>query len=433
MWTSHLAARAAALQSRLAPAAFCPLKRRRRRAGELDPMLCTARARTARASLAIAVLLGLGAHATGQALVRDSSGQGHHGIAQGGITVGVPGAPGFGTAFQFDGQSGSFVEVSPNQNLLPTRITVSAWVKLGAASCIGFNACAVVSNEGNPGGEFGYGLRVFPASSSVAGTAQWCIGGVGGPGNCAYSAPGEVVTGVWTHLVGTYDSATGEAKVYVNGVATGTGNPAFLPPGTGFNTTQSLYIGRVPYTFGPLSWNGTIDDVRIYDRVLAPAEIQNPPNTGTIGWWKLNEPTVGVEYCSPAVPNSTGAAARMSATGSAEVAQNDLTLEASSLPSSSFGYFLTSATQGLVVNPGGTQGNLCLAGAIGRYFRPGQIMNSGSAGVISLAVDLNQHPTPVGFVAVQPGQTWNFTAWYRDAVAGNATSNFADGLEITFY
>ena len=34
--------------------------------------------------------------------------------------------------------------------------------------------------------------------------------------------------------------------------------------------------------------------------------------------------------------------------------------------------------------------------------------------------------------AVSAGETWSFQAWYRDAVAGTATSNFTDGYEIMF-
>jgi hypothetical protein len=141
--------------------------------------------------------------------------------------------------------------------------------------------------------------------------------------------------------------------------------------------------------------------------------------------------SVGTNYCT-AVPNSTGNAASMSASGSAAVVANDLVLGADRLPLNAFGFFLTSATQGFVQNPGGSQGNLCLGSSIGRYVGSGQIQNSGAAGAITLSVDLTQHPTPIGPVPVQVGQTWNFTAWYRDAVGGVAVSNFADGLEVVF-
>jgi hypothetical protein len=140
---------------------------------------------------------------------------------------------------------------------------------------------------------------------------------------------------------------------------------------------------------------------------------------------------IGTNYCV-ANPNSTGATGAMGASGSALVVDNDVTLEASSLPNNSFGFFLTSTTQGAIANPGGSQGVLCLGGAIGRYVGMGQIKNSGATGAISLAIDLTAHPTPTGLVQVTAGQTWNFTAWYRDVVGGTATSNFADGLSIDF-
>jgi hypothetical protein len=122
----------------------------------------------------------------------------------------------------------------------------------------------------------------------------------------------------------------------------------------------------------------------------------------------------------------------MSGTGSAVVANNNLTLTASSLPNNAFGYFLTSMTQGLVPQPGGSLGVLCLGGNIGRYVGPGQIQNSGGTGAISLLLDLTQTPTPTGPVAVAVGQTWNFQAWHRDSVGGAAVSNFTDGLQVTF-
>lgn len=140
---------------------------------------------------------------------------------------------------------------------------------------------------------------------------------------------------------------------------------------------------------------------------------------------------IGTNYCA-AVANSTGFAASMSATGSAAVFDNDVTLAATNLPTNSFGYFLTSATQGFVPNVSGSQGALCLGGGIGRFVGPGQIRNSGGAGAFSLVIDLTLHPTPMGLVTVLPGQTWNFTAWYRDAIGGMPTSNFTDGYQIDF-
>lgn len=142
--------------------------------------------------------------------------------------------------------------------------------------------------------------------------------------------------------------------------------------------------------------------------------------------------TLGTSYCTPAVRNSTGVPGVLSAHGSPFVAANDVTLRASSLPLHSFGIFLTSRTQGSVAQPGGSQGILCLGGAIGRYVGPGQIQNTGNAGAFHLPLDLTRTPTPTALIRVAVGETWNFQAWHRDAVGGTATSNFTDGVAITF-
>jgi len=140
---------------------------------------------------------------------------------------------------------------------------------------------------------------------------------------------------------------------------------------------------------------------------------------------------VGTNYCTPA-PNSTGATATISGTGSAAVTLNNLTLASSNLPQNAAAFFLCSRTQGFVQNPGGSAGNLCLGNAIGRRVG-GLIPNSGTTGMVSVLADLTSMPQPSGAVVVQAGETWNFQCWYRDAVAGGgSTSNFSDGLEVLF-
>jgi FG-GAP repeat len=138
--------------------------------------------------------------------------------------------------------------------------------------------------------------------------------------------------------------------------------------------------------------------------------------------------SLGTSYCGPAVANSSGAPARIEGHGSTNVADNNLVLRAVDLPPMQFGLFLTSATQGFVTGPGGSQGNLCLGGSVARF--AGDISSSGNLGHIYLEVDLGALPTSPPH-AVQPGETWNFQAWFRDANP-NLTSNFTDGLSITF-
>ena len=139
--------------------------------------------------------------------------------------------------------------------------------------------------------------------------------------------------------------------------------------------------------------------------------------------------SIGTNYCSPANTNSSGQSAVISAVGSTIVAANNLTLTVNQMPLNQFGYFLNSDTKGFIPFPGGSQGNLCLGGSIGRHTK--QIGNSGSTGVLSISVDLTNLPRPAGPYQVLAGETWNFTCWFRDKNP-TVTSNFSDGITITF-
>ena len=143
------------------------------------------------------------------------------------------------------------------------------------------------------------------------------------------------------------------------------------------------------------------------------------------------QPRFGTNYCDAEL-NSASREAAMAGLGSAVVASNDARLSAYNLPTNAFGFFLGSRASGFAAMPGGSQGNLCLGGSIGRFVGPGQIQNSGASGRIDLQLDLTSLPTPNGLVAAAPGEDWYFTAWYRDAVGGSPTSNFADGRRGDF-
>ena len=138
---------------------------------------------------------------------------------------------------------------------------------------------------------------------------------------------------------------------------------------------------------------------------------------------------IGTPYCA-ANANSTGGPSVISASGSTDVALNDVTLSCSSLPLNAFGYFVTSQTQAFIPGPGGSSGNLCIGGSIGRY--AGNIVSSGSTGSVSLTIDVTSLPAPTGSYAALPGDTVNFQFWHRDASGNQVTSNFSPGLELSF-
>lgn len=92
--------------------------------------------------------------------------------------------------------------------------------------------------------------------------------GVGGPDTTLKSGT-SINDGRWHHVAATRNGTTGMMQVYVDGTreATGTG-----PAGTRV-ATPSLYIGEI--RTGGNHFEGDIDDVRIYDRVLESSEISD--------------------------------------------------------------------------------------------------------------------------------------------------------------
>ena len=141
---------------------------------------------------------------------------------------------------------------------------------------------------------------------------------------------------------------------------------------------------------------------------------------------------IGEAYCGPAVPNSTGNSAELRLSGSNVIDRGELVLQASGLPSSTFGYFLVAPDSAFVTGVPGSQGNLCLGGAVGRFVRAGQVQQSSGLGEISLTVDPRALPSPQGTFSATPGVSLFFQAWFRDANPGG-TSNFTSGAAVRFF
>ncbi|MEZ6017314.1 MAG: hypothetical protein R3F49_19530 [Planctomycetota bacterium] len=140
---------------------------------------------------------------------------------------------------------------------------------------------------------------------------------------------------------------------------------------------------------------------------------------------------IGFQFCTAEI-NSTNRGAHILATGSDVVADNDVTLSCIYLPDNSNGYFLNSRTQIFLPFPGGSLGNLCIAGgAVGRF--NANVLNTGPmGGQVSLLIDLTSIPRPSGTQSVMVGDTWYFQYWYRDVVGMAAVSNFSDAVGVTF-
>ncbi len=140
-------------------------------------------------------------------------------------------------------------------------------------------------------------------------------------------------------------------------------------------------------------------------------------------------PASGSQYCEANV-NSTGTSAWIRSNGFSLPGFPRAALLCSDLPPNSFGHFLISSEAGFAANPGGSQGNLCLQGDIGRFNRPGEVLNSGFNGSFGLEFQWDSLPSPNGTVMGQLGDTWYFQCWYRDI---GPSSNFSNAVEVFRY
>jgi len=335
--------------------------------------------------------------------VRDLSSSGMHGMIVGN-PIWAQGQLGGGLEFR---GFGGDVSIPWNAAQDVATLTIACWIKL--------------NNYGDWDGILTKGRTVSPYAlqggfplGRFKFTLNWGSP-TGSAGYGSFISSSDLPLNTWTHIAASFDGS--DVKLYVDGFV-----DAIYPAGAiVLGTTQEGVTFGADYPGGLEHLDGVVDDVRLYDGALSDLAVA-----------ALAASSIGTSYCGPAALNSTGARGRMSAGGSRLVAANDVSLFATQLSPNSFGFFLTSRTAGFVANPGGSTGNLCLGGSIGRFVGPGAVVSSGPGGAIQRSVSLLAHPTPTGPVAVTPGERWHYQLWHRDFLAGAVTSNFTDGVRIDY-
>jgi hypothetical protein len=191
------------------------------------------------------------------------------------VTLGVPGAlaGSSDTAVSFaGGLNGSvgFVPYSPSLNL--DAFSIECWAR--TTDTVSSMTC-VSSREAGP---HGYWLWTYPGGS-------WS-GGYSANGTDYYipsaTAADAVVAGEWKHVVMTYDPSAFQLKVYVNGQWDGHTYPNFLR-----NRSAPFIIGGrgggTSATGLDSLWNGSVDEVLVYTKVLTLSQAQNHYSLGHFG------------------------------------------------------------------------------------------------------------------------------------------------------
>lgn len=136
-----------------------------------------------------------------------------------------------------------------------------------------------------------------------------------------------------------------------------------------------------------------------------------------------------VSYCV-AAPNSVGAGAHLSASGTTSVAANDLVLHVVGAPPGQFSLFFYGLAQTQVPFYDGWR---CVAGGGSGLFRivPTQVIDG--SGSLSRWIDREVPPMNAGAGALEAGDRWNFQLWYRDPSGpGGTGGNTSDALSVLF-
>ena len=201
--------------------------------------------------------------------VDDASGNNRHGTIYGNpsYTLGVS-----GQALDFDGIN-DYVIIHNSDDLVLENFTISAWVRWdGDPSAEG--SWAVISNWYGGASYEHYGLRMGTIQPQIPFNHAVIFYDDGTEWDWVYGYKEEISNVGWHSITGVVEAGV-FGKIYLDGYLVGedyTSIPFQINP------TGDLYIARDGYgdgiaTYQCERWNGAIDEVRIYNRVLTEGEI----------------------------------------------------------------------------------------------------------------------------------------------------------------
>jgi len=169
--------------------------------------------------------------------------------------------------------------------------TISTWVQIANNG----SKRTMLLQLARPGifdGNFDFRLNTQSASTTFLGIGPRFSAVVGSQDNLNATLSPTFGASVWTHILLTYDGTTGIFKMWANGVDVGsynnrgTGNnlfKAYEPTefiiGGNYNTIGKTVNTDVSYA----SMTGSLDELRIYNRVLPDAHIKALYNLGKAG------------------------------------------------------------------------------------------------------------------------------------------------------
>lgn len=172
--------------------------------------------------------------------------------------------PSSGGTLDFDGVN-EYVQIPHTASLnLTNEITVEAWVNIDSFPV----TIMRVAQKGGYSNASGWGMNVYSSPGFML-----YVNVYDSAGTRFYVQGGNVSLNTWTHIAFTYDATA--VNLYINGTNVKTTPTNGLAMST--NTTN-LILGAQSTLVN--YFDGTIDELQIYDRALSLAEIQARYNSG---------------------------------------------------------------------------------------------------------------------------------------------------------
>ena len=171
------------------------------------------------------------------------------------------------------------------------RITIEAWVNITSHSNEDIIIARPWVSSGDP--YIVYALGLADNNNFYLGITS------GGSRTLCKSAIGSAQTDKLVHIVGTWDGTN--MKVYVNGSQSGS---SCLFAGQLDVNNEDIVIGHYPYESGTKNFNGTIDNIRLYNRSLSPEQISVNYHSGKAEYRMIvsNETAVGDSWQAAVTP-----------------------------------------------------------------------------------------------------------------------------------
>ena len=181
----------------------------------------------------------------------------------------------FGNAIKLDGMS-AYVNLTNKSAANTASVTVAFWLNLAApADCdVASNNWRSLIRKGTTSGAATGWDVVLEETGPLTSGLQWDIGN-GTAGGNRLSASAALNVGDWNYLTFTYDMTTGDQRIYKNAtsIASRTVSLGTMQPNIN-DVLISNGANAVPCPVGSGFVNGTVDEVRIFNRSLSQSEIQ---------------------------------------------------------------------------------------------------------------------------------------------------------------